>query len=441
MGLYSKMQLFLCVLSTLVATAIGKFDCRRDSSMCLHGSNCNDVDGICQCSVLYSGVDCSIVEAEKEQSLCGSSPCSNGATCSSDSSTYKCHCTENFFGTNCETSRYIITCTSTPTPQMTLRLTPQVPSFTGKIFVEGKAKTTACHMTLVSGTTQTYELTLTHTHATCGNAVHNASTDSHTRKFYVLFASDSIVLTSDEVVTAVCDDTQSTAASSQLGITDIDSILSPVGVDMSIKDEDVDLTLTASGSPISSSVSLGDDITATIEMTAAGLPKFVALRVEGCVASNTMAGGDFKSVRFINSSCPSSDVDNVMIQKPSKVSDTKVTFIYDAFKFTNQDAVSVTCTVKMCTEKSTCAAVQCGGETQPYSGNGRKKRGLQSDIITKRTVRTTYRVLTSGVQGNTSSTPVPGALGSNRGSDVTVGFWTVGSAIVLALCFGNDASP
>ncbi|XP_046564125.1 uncharacterized protein LOC124272924 [Haliotis rubra] len=182
---------------------------------------------------------------------------------------------------------------------MTLRITPQVPSFNGTIFVEGKVKTTACRMALVSGTTQTYELTLTHIHSTCGNAVHNASTDSNTRKFYVLFASNSIVLTSDEVVTAICDDTHSTAVTFQLSSIDIDGILSPVGVDMSIKDEDVNLTLTVLGSPVSSSVNLGDDINATIEMTAAGMLKFEALRVEGCVASNTLTGGDLKSVRFI----------------------------------------------------------------------------------------------------------------------------------------------
>ncbi|XP_067686008.1 EGF-like domain-containing protein 2 isoform X2 [Haliotis asinina] len=426
-------QLLVCVLSALAATAVGKFDCRRDESMCLNGSNCQGDDGICQCSALYSGVDCSIVEAEKEQSLCSSGPCLNGATCSSDSSTYKCHCTENYFGTNCETLRYSIICVSTPTPRMTLRITPHVPSFNGTIFVEGKVKLTACHMALVSGTTQTYELTLTHIHSTCGNAFHNASTDSNTRKFYILFASNSIVLTSDEVVTAICDDTHTTAVTFQLSNIDIDGTLSPVGVDMSIKDEDVNLTLTVLGNPVSGSVNLGDDINATIEMTAAGLLKFDALRVEGCVASNTLNGGDLKSVIFIEASCPSSDVDIVMIQKPRKESDTTVSFVYDAFKFTNQDAVSMTCTVKMCTEATTCAAVQCGSESQPYSGYGRKKRAIQSDIFLEKTVRTTYRVMTVGIS-STNSTQVQGIFVSNRGSDVMLSFNIVGSAIVLVLC-------
>ncbi|XP_041377403.1 uncharacterized protein LOC121389820 [Gigantopelta aegis] len=116
-----------------------------------------------------------------------------------------------------------------------------------------------------------------------------------------------------------------------------------------------------------------------------------AFRVESCTASNGQTGQDQDTLKLIDHSCPSGEVGKLMEQAPTKVNDTTVTFKLHPFKFNKVNAITVTCTVKVCPAGTAaeCEALNCS--SQP----NRKRRSTE---ISDETVRKTFIILDPNLQ-------------------------------------------
>ncbi|XP_041378346.1 EGF-like domain-containing protein 1 isoform X2 [Gigantopelta aegis] len=111
-----------------------------------------------------------------------------------------------------------------------------------------------------------------------------------------------------------------------------------------------------------------------------------AIRVESCTASNGQSGDDQETLKLIDHSCPSSEAGKLMEESPTKVTNTTVTFKLHPFKFNKVNAITVTCTVKVCPTGTAaqCDALDCSGQTR------RKRRSAEiSDV----TIRKTFIIL------------------------------------------------
>ncbi|XP_041377501.1 uncharacterized protein LOC121389909 [Gigantopelta aegis] len=111
-----------------------------------------------------------------------------------------------------------------------------------------------------------------------------------------------------------------------------------------------------------------------------------AIRVESCTASNGQSGQDQETLNIIEDSCPSGEVGKLMEEAPTKVTDNTVTFKLHPFKFNKVNAITVTCTVKVCPAGTAaeCEALNCS--SQP----NRKRRSTE---ISDETVRKTFIIL------------------------------------------------
>ncbi|XP_046580124.1 EGF-like domain-containing protein 2 [Haliotis rubra] len=349
-----KLSIPVLVVAVLVVSVTADFHCGRSDGLCQNGGTCDLATGACACAATYTGYDCSALTAEVDQGNCTpTSPCQNGGTCHSDGTSYTCLCEEEYIGADCTTFRYKVTCSP---DSMALDITPFVPSFSGSIFVEGNQGKAACTFTDNGGVQQ---ININDTDADCGNAGYDNATGTTTRCFYVLFNSNTFT-SRDQRICAVCgagDTINKTVGA--VNVTVIDGDLDSRTLGNTPLDTDVAMALYVNGSLITSPLQLGDLVIVNISLTEGGLKRFESIRVERCVATNTMAETDanHKNAKFIDGSCKSTELGLLMVDvmNGTVTGGPEVTYGFSAFKFIFGNSVDITCVVKTCQIASACA--------------------------------------------------------------------------------------
>ncbi|XP_046332060.2 EGF-like domain-containing protein 2 isoform X2 [Haliotis rufescens] len=371
----------LAVAALLVASVNGDFHCGRSDGLCQNGGSCDLDTGVCACAATFTGYDCSAVMAEVDKGNCNStSTCQNGGTCHSNGTSYTCLCPEEYIGTDCNTLRYEVTCSP---DSMSLEITPFVPSFLGTIFVEGNQGKAACTFTDNGGVQR---INITDINADCGNATFDSATGTSTRCFYVLFNPNTFT-SRDQRICAVCgagDTINKTIGA--VNVTVIDSDLDSRTLGNTPLDSDVDMALYVNGSAVTSPLQLGDLVLINISLSADGLKRFDSIRVERCVATNTLAANNvnYKDAKFIEGSCKSTDLGLLMVNdlNGTVTGGPEVTFGFSAFKFIYGSSVDVTCAVRTCQRASACAPVNCtAGENTGYGRRKRQAEGSEDKVL------------------------------------------------------------
>ncbi|XP_041371611.1 uncharacterized protein LOC121385140 [Gigantopelta aegis] len=286
-------------------------------------------------------------------------------------------------------------------------------TFSGVIYVAGEKNTTGCMFTGSSGILDLQD-------ESCGNVTTDTATGDRSRIVIVQY-NDKYITELDTKLTVTC-------PAAGAGTVDVTATFSSQDPDGNIKEQaitntaDIDSSAVnfeiklKDGTSVSSStrVPLNDQLTFEFAVLTSIMTNTVLLvsssvdclvirshmvvlstyihydkhcttvRVESCTASNGKSGADEETLKLIENSCPSSEVGKLMEQDPTPDDDFKVTFKLRPFKFNKNNAISITCTVKVCpTGSAQCQPMDCS------TGNGPNRRKRRSTEISDETLRKT----------------------------------------------------